>query len=339
MQLFKEKIVRRPTTIMVSKNFYNPSDECWSRQHLRVEEIQKITKGKGAYLFFIDDGVGVNNELQHLVNTEGNKWVSKGNKLRSPIYSFLKSDNPFGDHSTNGATIIAGNTLGIFPEMEIGTAQVLDPESGAGQMHDIVSAVELAISLNIPCINLSLSSNYYDKPLEAVLKKYCSDGKRIATIAAGNDGAETDFPAYLAKRIKGVLSVAATQIDEQGNVTIALFTSTGTISLAAPGHALKTMNLNNRIDYVSGTSFAAPIVGSTIAVAQMLNPELTQDQVMHYFKTTSNRLDRDGFDRQGYGSIDIPHFLKKAIANEQAPKIKVEKKKGILDKLKSFFGS
>lgn len=314
---FKEQLAHRPTAVMVSKNFYDPSKPCWKDQYLKVEEIQKITKGEGAVLCFIDDGIGINNELKEEIGT----------KILNPVYSFLDSDNYMGDHSTNGATIVAGNTLGIFPKMKLISMPVLDPVSGVGAMHNIVSAVDKAIELNLGIINLSLGSNGSYRPLETKLAKFCSNGRRIATIAAGNDGpGDTDFPAWLAKKIKGVLSIAATQIDEEGNVSIAMFSSQGTISLSAPGHALKTMNQDNRIDFVSGTSFAAPIIGSTIAVAQALNPDLTQDQVMHYFKTTSDRMNNEPFTKQGYGSIDIVEFLNKVISKEHAPKMEAKKK-------------
>ena len=337
MNLFKTPLAHRPTPIMVSKNFADPNQECWKQQYLKVVEIQKITKGKGAVLCFIDDGIGLNTELLHIVEKDG-KFVAEGNKIINPIYSFLDSEDFMGDHSTNGATIVAGNTLGIFPEMKFISMPVLDPVSGVGAMHNIVSAIGKAIELDLGVINLSLGANAGHGPTEKALKKFCSNGKRIATIAAGNDGpGNTDFPAWLAKRIKGCLSIAATQIDEQGNVSIAMFSSQGTISLSAPGHALKTMNQDNRIDYVSGTSFAAPIVGSTIAVAQMLNPNLTQDQVIHYFKTTSNRMDKEPTTKQGYGNIDIVGFLNKAIADEKAPNIDV-KKHSFLDKIKEIIG-
>lgn len=286
-----------PTPVILSKNLYDPSEECWKQQQLRVQEVQKITKGKGALLCIIDDGVGKNTEL-------GGVSIER--------FLYFANSKPVGQHSTFIASLIAGNSLGIFPELKIVSKQVLDPNTGQGGSRQIVSAIYKAKEYGYPTINLSLGSNRPDKEIEKALKHYCSNGINIATIASGNDGDEpntSDWPANYAKNIQGVLSVGATQIDKEGNVTVALFSSRGIVTVAAPGHALKSMDEKNRIDFISGTSFAAPIVGSTIAAARtLINRPLYQKEVLDIISKTTNNTKPDA--NIGYGNISVLEFLK-----------------------------
>ena len=292
---------------MISKNLLNRSRACWKMQELRVKEVQKISKGKGAKLCFLDDGIGDNNELLNL-NIE--RW------------SYFANAKPFGRHSTFGATVIAGRKLGIFPEMDLISKQVLMPESGVGGTREIVSAIRQAKKMGLKTINLSLGSDSPDRKIEKALQEYCSDGVSVATIASGNDGPgnnTTDYPAKYAKIIKGVLSVAATQIDRDGNISVAMFSSRGTVTIGAPGHILKSMNELSEIDFISGTSFSAPIVGATIAVARtLIDRDLSQDEIIGIFKETSKKH----IDKQsaiGEGEISILKYLKRVLELKENP--------------------
>ncbi len=290
-------IYKRPTQIYLSKNLLNPSIACWKQQHLRVAEIQKITKGKGAIITFLDDGLGQNTEL--------------AGRIINPVYSHLPNSNWFGEHSTNGATIIGGNSLGIFPEMQFKSRQVLDPIHGSGTSKAITEAIYASLEAGDRVLNMSLGSDDPDPIIEKAIKDFTKDGKRFIIIAAGNDANATDYPAAYAKYIKGVISVAATTINPDGKISIANFSSHGIITVAAPGEGLKTMTLNSTIDFVSGTSFAAPIVSGMIAVAISLNPSITVETVMTLLTTTSHKITSIPSTYQGKGEIDILSFLKK----------------------------
>lgn len=310
-------VYKIPTPVLISKSLYDVNSSCWKQQELRVIEVQKITKGQGAVLCFLDDGIGTNNEIGSLIV---DRWT------------FLENVQPVGHHSTYGATVIAGRTIGIFPEMKLVSQQVLEPESGAGRSKEIVSAIYKAAEMGIETINLSLGSDSPDPEIEKALKYYCSNGINIATIAAGNDGPgrrTTDYPANYAKTIPGVLSIAATQIDKRGTISVAMFSSRGIISLGAPGHGLKSMDHNNILNFISGTSFATPIVGATIAVGRtLLKRPLYQDEILSLFHETSKKY-IDIPENIGYGEISILHFLRAII---ELPPHKVVKNKPLTAK-------
>lgn len=290
-----EVVYKSPTPIFVSQDHYNDTLECWKNNVLKVKQIQQdMSDGTGALLCFLDDGIGKNAELL------------KNKITRSTFYEKAKL---FGNHSTHGASIVAGLTLGIFPNLTLDSKQVINPDTGIGRSAEIVSAIYTCLNSGIQTINLSLGSDSPDKHIERALKDFCSNGQNIATIAAGNDGEKTDYPAYYAKKIKGVLSIAATEIDEDGNITVTAFSSRGFTSISAPGVNLKAMGINDRKKLVSGTSFSAPIVGAAIAVARSLRPEITQDEILYLLQKTATRM-QEKPEIAGYGHIDIYNFLK-----------------------------
>ncbi len=288
-------LVRRPTRVIekLNLNMYDFKKESWHLQVLKVKEIQAISKGKGAVICFLDDGVGQNSEIY--------------GKIRDS-YKFLPIEEWEGEHSTFGATLAVGETMGLFPEMVVDTSMVLHPETGIGSVDWVVSAIYHAKSRGIKLINLSLGADEPDRRWEKALRDFCSDGQSIATIAAGNDSKQTDYPAMYARMIPGVISVAATQINPKGEINIATFSSWGEITISAPGHGLKSQNHVNELEFVSGTSFAAPIVGAAIAVAQTLRPGITQGQIIAALASTAKHMSEDK-KHSGYGHIDIVSFL------------------------------
>jgi subtilisin family serine protease len=290
-----EVVYKSPTPIFVSQDHYNDTLECWKNNVLRAKKIQEdFSDGKGAVLAILDDGVGLNVELM------------KNKISRTTYYDKAKK---FGNHSTHIASIIAGITYGIFPNIEIKSKQVINPDTGIGRSAEIVSAIYTCLNSGIQTINLSLGSDSPDKHIERALRDFCSNGQNIATIAAGNDGEKTDYPAYYAKKIKGVLSIAATEIDEDGNITVTAFSSRGYTSISAPGVNLKAMGINDRKKLVSGTSFSAPIVGAAIAVARSLRSGITQDEILYLLQKTATKMNEKP-EIAGYGHIDIYNFLK-----------------------------
>jgi subtilisin family serine protease len=176
----------------------------------------------------------------------------------------------------------------------------------------VVSAIYGAKAAGIKCINLSLGMDTPDAAMKKALRDFCSDGVSIATIAAGNDGKKTDYPAGYCSDIPGVISVAATEIRPDGHIRITSFSSWGAITIAAPGHGLKSRNHLDELEFVSGTSFAAPFVGGTIAVMQALRPGITQGEIMAVLHATSKPM-AEGAPKAGFGEIDILAIIQRTL--------------------------
>ncbi len=71
--------------------------------------------------------------------------------------------------------------------------------------------------------------------------------------------------------------------------------------------------INRHYKYVDGTSFAAPIVSSTIACMLEANPELTPQQVKRILISTAERVAGIEVDRQGWGVVDPRRAVEAAL--------------------------
>jgi serine protease AprX len=61
--------------------------------------------------------------------------------------------------------------------------------------------------------------------------------------------------------------------------------------------------INRHYKYVDGTSFASPIVASTVACMLEANPRLTPQQVKRILIDTAERVSGFEVERQGWGVV------------------------------------
>jgi len=75
--------------------------------------------------------------------------------------------------------------------------------------------------------------------------------------------------------------------------------------------------ISEHYKFVDGTSFAAPIVSSTVACMLEANPRLTPQQVKRILIDTAERLPDVEIDRQGWGVIAPRRAVETALAIRQ----------------------
>lgn len=75
--------------------------------------------------------------------------------------------------------------------------------------------------------------------------------------------------------------------------------------------------ISEHYKFVDGTSFAAPIVSSTVACMLQANPRLTPQQVKRILIDTAERLPGIEIDRQGWGVISPARAVEHALALRQ----------------------
>ena len=208
-------------------------------------------------------------------------------------YDFISGDtNPMDESSgVYHGTGVAGVIAAIIDNGQdvAGTAQVKVMAlralglNGQGSSFNTSQAIRWAAQNGAKIINLSLGTNEtFGGPTDIQLAiDYAWSRGALVVAAAGNAGTGTlDYPA----RLSNVVSVAA--IDETG--LKASFSNYGSgLDLAAPGDRILTLDGNNQVHYLTGTSFAAPFVTGAAALLLSVDPALTNVELWNILNSTA----------------------------------------------------
>lgn len=162
-------------------------------------------------------------------------------------------------------TGIAGIILQVAPKVSILPIRVLD-SNGAGDLLNVISAIDWAVLKGANIINLSLGTNVDVTALKTEVDYAGSKGVYVVA-ASGNAGATTmTYPAEYAKSItnaKYLISVGSTA----STSLVSIFTNVSpNLELLAPAQNVTSAYPNNRTGYFTGTSFAVPQVVGALAL-------------------------------------------------------------------------
>jgi subtilisin family serine protease len=267
----------------------------WDKQVQNIPEAHEISRGEGARVAVIDDGVlGSHPDLEHAYNAElSRNFTGDGNGI-GPL-----SD----DHGTHVAGTIAANdrneegVVGTAPGAEIVDCRVF---SGANaSFASIIAAIYYSVQVGCDVANLSLGAypvsrqgqgSFYGGQLNKVMT-YANSNGTLLVIAAGNDSANLQKDGgviSLPNEGAQAVSVAATgpigfEWGDEGleapPESPAFYTNYGTnaITVAAPGGDadLETTNPNFVNDLVLSTTFDPVPAGTPEGFAP-------DDQVANY---------------------------------------------------------
>jgi hypothetical protein len=230
-------------------------------------------------------------------------------------------------HGTHVSGIIAGRGLemdeGVAPGCSLLAVRVLATMKqgaravGAGIVDNINAGIKWAADNGADIINMSLGIRHVGGglPHEDVIRYALSKGVTVVA-ASGNDGtAERYYPGAL----PGVIAVGA--VDQSG--TVAPFTSYGApITVVAPGVDIYSAFARHTYATASGTSQASPfvcgMVGLMASYARQLGRRLTNGDVMHVLRHSSDKVDhRLRNEQAGYGLINMADAFK-LLAHELA---------------------
>ena len=270
---------------------FRPNDpgyiDQWGLRQIDAPTAWDVTRGDPSIIVaVVDTGVWWTHQ-----DLQANMW---SNTDGTHGFDFVDGDtNPMDPdptglfHGTGVSGVIAAimnNGQGVA-----GTAQVhvmalraLGP-NGQGSSLNTSQAIRWAANHGAKIINLSLGTNEtFGGPTDIQLAvDYAWSRGALIVAAAGNAGASTlDYPA----RLPNVVSVAA--IDETGQR--ASFSNYGTgLDITAPGDRILTLDGNNNIHYLRGTSFAAPFVSGVAALLLSVDGNLTNVELWNILNTTA----------------------------------------------------
>ncbi|MCT4795637.1 S8 family peptidase [Exiguobacterium alkaliphilum] len=136
----------------------------------------------------------------------------------------------------------------------------------------VAKAVDTAVAKGATIINLSLGGQDYDRVLADSIKRARAKGVVIVA-SSGNDGAtKVSFPANM----KEVIAVGA--VDSRHRLA-AFSNMDSQVKVVAPGVNVLSLGLKNSFIFMDGTSMAAPMVTSGIALVKSVNPFLTPTDI------------------------------------------------------------
>jgi serine protease AprX len=270
------------------------------------------------------------------------RFADFGSRVLATVnFSSLKPDpsdssSDYSGHGTLVAGIAAGASTafpGVAPKANIVSLRVTNGE-GRAVSSDVIAAADWIYenrgSYNIRVANFSLNSPFANygllDPLNEAVRRLWLTGT-VVVAAAGNDGPGASVNAPASEPF--VITVGATDVAETATTdddTNAPWSSYGhTVNgfakpeLAAPGRYMggpiaRTSRLDDAFPsrvvapgymWMSGTSFAAPVVAGAAAQILTLNPSLRPDQVKGALMATARELPQAAAGSVGVGQIDV----------------------------------
>ncbi|MEM9924305.1 MAG: S8 family peptidase [Cyanobacteria bacterium P01_D01_bin.50] len=256
--------------------------------------------GEGVVVAVLDTGVDYNhNDLKNNIWTNSGEIANNGidddgNGYIDDFYgwNFYGNNNNTMDiegHGTHISGTIAGTNndygvTGIAYDAQIMPVKVLN-DFGSGSSTSVTNGIYYAVDNGADVINLSLAGSFPSPNIEAAIE-YAADRGVTVVMAAGNNGEEKlSYPARYADEY----GIAVGAVDNNQNM--AQFSNrAGSESLAyvtAPGVNIYSTLPNDKYDYYSGTSMAAPHVSGVVALMLSANPNLDSKVIRQTFEETS----------------------------------------------------
>jgi hypothetical protein len=230
--------------------------EPWHLELIGVPEAHKVTKGAGVKVAVIDTGADCSHKELAGKVVDGYDFV---NDRKGCV-----DDN---EHGTHVSGLIAGESVGVAPEVSLYVAKVLDAQ-GVGNEAVIALGIDWAIGKGVNLINMSLGSRY-PSPLEEELINSCEEHGIVMCAAAGNEGRGKGYPAAY----DGVISVAAVDRHKEH----AYFSNIDdTVDVSAPGVDIFSC-VPGGYAVLSGTSMASPIACGVAALIESTGCSAIED--------------------------------------------------------------
>ena len=231
----------------------------WGVDRIDAEYAWAISGGAGVAVAVLDTGIDRDHPDLAANIAGGVNFVSK--PPWKPVDPSKWDDD--NGHGTHVAGIIAAldndiGVIGVAPEADLYALKVLD-KTGSGYISQIIAGLEWCIANGIDVANMSLGTDADIQSFHDACDEAAAAGV-ILVAAAGNDGADVDYPGAYGS----VLAVAATDADD----AVPWWSSPGSaVAIAAPGVSVYSAWKGGGYDTSSGTSMAAPHVTGTLALA------------------------------------------------------------------------
>jgi hypothetical protein len=210
---------------------------------------------------------------------------------------------PMENHGTAIAGTIAAHAQlrGAAPDVSILAIRAFG--GGRGTTQHLNAAIEWAVTHGANVINMSFAGPK-DPGLERTINR-AHDTGHVLVAAVGNKGPNSPplYPAAYAS----VIGVTATDANDQ---LFNLANRGDQVAVAAPGVDIMVPGADNKVLFLSGTSFASAYVSGVAALILERRPGMSPDAVRRVLMSTAHRATPQGRDEQfGAGLIDAKEAL------------------------------
>ncbi|WP_309572272.1 S8 family serine peptidase, partial [Deinococcus sp.] len=218
----------------------------------------------GVTVAVIDTGIDLDHPAfeGHLTGSGGwRDWVD-GDRVPNDDGNYSDPSLVGYGHGTNVASILAQ----VAPKAKILPLRVLAP-NGAGNVADVVAAINYAVSAGANVINLSVGSANSSDVDKAVLNA-TSHGVYVVA-SSGNTGNEAvTAPARYATlgNSQATMSLSVGSVD-RNDMKSSFSTYGSKLELLAPGEGMLGAAPEGLVEAWSGTSMASPIASGVLALA------------------------------------------------------------------------
>jgi len=274
----------------------------WNLEKIQAPFAWNLTVGDKAILVaVIDTGIDIfHNDLNGNIWLNPNEICDDGkdndaNGYVDDCYGYnavndlgsAVDDNGHGTHVAGIIGAIGNNEIGISGinwKVSIVGCKFLNA-NGWGSLADEIECLNYIKTLkelgyNIVAINASYGGYYVSQIEKEVMSELGLLGILIIA-AAGNDGVNVDqkplSPCSYSVELPNVICVAATDEDDK----LASFSNYGvnTVQVAAPGVNILSTYLDNSLEWMNGTSMAAPHVTGLAALVKSYKFSLSSNEL------------------------------------------------------------
>ena len=299
-------VLRRTESPFKAKDLHS-APENWGLGDMGAHEVWRRTgcRGKGVVVGIMDTGIHPNHqELQKKLRTTAGFIDTVNNK------STAYDDN---GHGTHCAGVVAGNTVGLAPNVTLLMAKVC-ADDGSCTDADMLEGCQWMICPYDPSVSqtveeecgtppdvvsMSLSAQTpMGRPVSAFMADFLKIMKSLNILfvaAAGNDLQGTpacamqSYPACDASTFLSVGAVGQNNVlagfSLQSSYLVQSYTGRLNPDICAPGEAISSSFIGESEDYqgayatLSGTSMATPHVAGALALVLAAAPHLTPEDI------------------------------------------------------------
>ncbi|MEZ4605699.1 MAG: S8 family serine peptidase [Deinococcales bacterium] len=281
------------------------NNAAWQQIKLYEAHQHAFNFGAGVKVAVIDSGIDLVHPMFQGRLAASYEWRDFIDNDNYPQETGTSSDKGFG-HGTAVAGIIAQ----IAPKATILPLRVLDKD-GKGDLDDVISAIDHAVTVGAKLINLSLGTYSEYWALWQVLNYAASQGVMIMA-SAGNEASQTmTHPAQMTWWTDNPIFahlVSVGSLDSSNNVSS--FSNYGSFAGAALGENIITAYPGMKLISATGTSFATPIYSGAFALALSDYQGSDPSNLFTYMANTGQWDDH--YFGQAYGFLNADGLLQSA---------------------------